>query len=213
MTKNSKKQIDFSAIAPVYDLLGALFFGGKLHNSQLENLKNIPSKFKHILVIGGGTGKFLKELVASKQFEKLTYIDISPKMIDLAKSKVPDTKNIDFIVGDETTIPDHSFDLIVTHYFLDCFDQTEFEKIADLLLSQLCAGGYWSMVDFYIHPKSTWIRKVFVRFLYKFFKLTCRLETKELPDFDLWFSKNLILKKDVSSCKKLLKSSVYQKSS
>lgn len=211
MAKNSKKQTDFSPIAPVYDLIGSLFFGGKLHSSQLENLSKLPKRFKHILIVGGGTGKFLKDLIAVKEFEQLTYVDISPKMIDLAKSKVSEKENIHFINGDEATIPNQSYDLIITHYFLDCFDQEKFEELAHRLLNKLTVGGYWSMVDFYINPKSSHFKKYFVCFLYKFFKLSCHLNTKELPDFETWFLKNLLLKEDALSCLKLLRSTVYQK--
>ncbi|MCM8533545.1 MAG: class I SAM-dependent methyltransferase [Lentisphaeraceae bacterium] len=213
MTNNSKKQTDFSPIAPIYDLLGSLFFGGQLHRSQLKNLSKLPHKFESILIIGGGTGKFLKDLVQSKIFKQLTYIDISPKMIELAKSKVSDGKNINFIIGDESTIPNQSFDLIITHYFLDCFDQDKFEEFSKVLLSKLTVGGYWSMVDFHLNSTSAHSKKLFVSFLYKFFKITCKLNAKELPNFETWFSENLEIVEDSFNCMRLLRSTVYKRTS
>ena len=208
-------KVNFSKLAPIYDLLGSLAFVGRLHRSQTHLIPLYPKQPKNILIMGGGTGKFLIELLKAITFENITYIDLSPKMITLARNKVsvsyPESlSKMHFICGDETTIPKKSYDLIITHYFLDCFTETDFVKVAESLYDHLQATGTWSMVDF-SNPQNNHIKGSIIGFLYGFFRLTCQLNVKNIPDFDPWFEQKLGRRYDKEFIGGLLKSTIYTK--
>ncbi len=76
-----------------------------------------PLVFETILDVGCGQGSFLAELQAKFSHIKTCGIDISPKAIDLARSRVPAGK---FHILDLTQQPlDHKFDLVVCSEVLE----------------------------------------------------------------------------------------------
>src|SRR5687768_3937740 len=119
----------FDILAPFYDLLARCFFGKSIRNSQLATLAFIPEDAV-IVIIGGGTGWFLKELMATIKARKVVYIDSSEKMIALSKQKMASSplkiEGIDFRLGTPFCIqPDEHFDVIITHFFLDLFTDAQ----------------------------------------------------------------------------------------
>jgi ubiquinone/menaquinone biosynthesis C-methylase UbiE len=78
---------------------------------ELErNLKGIRT----ILDVGGGTGAF--SIPLAKRGFKVTHLDISPRMIDIARTKAKGIRNISFVEGNSTDLsrfPSRSFDLVL----------------------------------------------------------------------------------------------------
>ncbi|MCH2206242.1 MAG: class I SAM-dependent methyltransferase [Lentisphaerales bacterium] len=199
----------------MYDLLGTVCFLGKLHASQKKQLKHFPKQVKNILILGGGTGKFLVDLASQIDFESLTYLDISPKMISQARSKVikeiPQLlPKINFICAPASDLPDQTYELIITHYFMDCFQQKDFELLALKLRNMLAPNGLWSMVDFYNESNSS-SRSLLIRFLYLFFRVSCNLNVRKLPEFDAWFHRHMHCQHSQKLLNGLLKASLYKK--
>ena len=55
---------------------------------------------------------------------KVTYVEQSVKMIELAKTMAPfQTLEIDFIEGNEDSIPENQYDVLFTAFFLDVFKE------------------------------------------------------------------------------------------
>lgn len=57
-------------------------------------------KFKTIIEIGGGYGKFMKNFLQYVQFEKVFMVDISKKFLEIQKQALSEYKNIEFIESD-----------------------------------------------------------------------------------------------------------------
>src|SRR5215213_9234149 len=77
-------------------------------------LENLPRNYQNILEIGCGIGTFSRLL--SPRARLVTAIDLSPKMIEIAKNLSESYPNIDFQIADvlETNFPDEHFDAIVS---------------------------------------------------------------------------------------------------
>ena len=86
------------------------------HNSHYHTflLANLPLNCQNALEIGCGIGTFSRLL--AKYSARVTAIDLSPKMIEVAKNLSKDYANIDFQLADilETDFPDAHFDTIVS---------------------------------------------------------------------------------------------------
>ena len=119
----------FDAVAWYYDRLARIVFGKSICRSQTCFLSTLSST-SNILVLGGGTGWWLKEFLQKKPGCRILYVDASPAMLNLAKKAVGDDKRITFRLGTEN--------LHATEVFLN-FD-FEVAKSWVALLSKLDAG-------------------------------------------------------------------------
>ena len=180
----------FNRIASIYELLGAIAFLGNLRRAQSILLGRVPSNAR-VLVVGGGTGWFLLKMIKVCQPASIVWIDISDKMINKARKKLvkkaPDFKDrVEFIRKDVFEYAsDLEFDVVVTHFLLDVFEQKQAEDLAYHLFQHLKKEGTWSFVDFYIPESgvSGFLGRIQVWWLYLFFRLYCRIPGKKLPDF------------------------------
>ncbi|MDQ3535472.1 MAG: class I SAM-dependent methyltransferase [Bacteroidota bacterium] len=181
------KSNDFDSIASFYDILVRIVFQKSLFNSQLTYLKNIPSQAK-VLIIGGGSGWIINEILKVKPDVEIIYIELSKKMLNISKSKIPESyhKKIIFIHGDETDIDNiQEYDVLITNFFLDVFSEIRLLKIVKLLQEKLQKKGLWILTDFVNPPKFS-IKHIFqillIKIMYIFFRLICRLEGDKLLD-------------------------------
>lgn len=190
---SSKRGRGFDRLAGLYDGMVRLVYGKSLKKAQLEALNYIP-KGRTVLIIGGGTGWFLKELLLHCQPRKVLYVDLSEKMLIKSReaiAKLPETlkDRVFFVQGGVeklSDLPQH--EVLVTHFFLDLW-QERLERVGDALEGILAAEGIWSQVDFFI-PKSGWKRwraKVLIWLMYRFFRICCKIEARKLPDFEAFF--------------------------
>lgn len=185
-----KKNVDFSILSSIYDFLGSIVFFGALHRSQVYFIDQLK-KPDRALIIGGGTGRFLVDLLKSEKVKNITYVDISQGMIARAKKKVSalgKENQVEFICGGVDAVPDRQYDLICTHYFLDCFEEEKLCLILSKLRGLLSKEGEWYFTDFYLDESSSFIKTKFVGFLYFFFRILCGLKVKILPDFKKVFT-------------------------
>jgi hypothetical protein len=111
--------------------------------------------------------------------------------------------------------PARTYDLIVTHFFLDCFSTGQVEALVERLLGHLEPGGMWINSDFAI-PASGWARYpslAIVRGLYAAFFLLAGLRTQRLPDDAAAFlNAGLKLRNVRESCAGMLKSERWARS-
>ena len=183
---------DFSKLSPLYDFLGIMVFFGVLQRSQTVLLPKLSMPAK-TLIIGGGTGKFLVYFLKFFQESEITYIDISPGMIKQARKKIiglPGEDRVNFICGGIESIPEMEFDFICTHYFLDCFEEQDLNRLFIQLKKRLKPDGIWHFTDFYLDGNSPFLHRKLVGFLYWFFRLSCGLKVKKLADFKTMFNQN-----------------------
>lgn len=184
----------FDRLSPFYDTLARLFPGGWIERSQCVHLSRIRSA-RRVLIVGGGTGIFLRALLESGFEGTIVYVDVSKKMIRRARLKIADrhTSRVDFRHEDVRDLESHpAFDLICTHYVLDVFAATELDDVMDRLDRALEPGGLWLCTDF-SPTQGRWFRRTLqgglLRVLYTFFGVVCGIQPRSLPPIQAAFSR------------------------
>jgi len=186
----------FDKLSPVYNGLSKLVFGKQLINAQnyfINGIKDCSS----ILVVGGGPGNCLSEIIKACPLSTITFLDISLGMISKAKEYIKQNhndhiENIKFVHGTYEQLPeDESYQVIISPFVLDCLNDQELRKTLSALYVKLKNDGLWLFTDFNIPLKPIFFKlfsKGIVFFLYSFFNLFCSFGRYQLPDFNLHFS-------------------------
>jgi len=176
---------NFDSIARWYTVLETLAFGGALQRCRVALLNDVQSA-RHVLIVGEGNGRFLEALLNANTVAEVTVIDSSRRMILLASARVGPTARVRFVHGDlldpEVSLP--SADLVVTQFFLDCFNEPELEQVIARLCGALKSGGRWLWADFAI-PDSGAMRlwsNTLISALYSFFRFATGISARQLPD-------------------------------
>ena len=118
--------MSFDRIARYYEPLEAIAAGGKMQKCRLAFLDDIPVPRK-VLLAGEGHGRFLLECVRRYPEARIVVVDSSAGMLQVARSKLTGLETtqarVEFAHADvlHWEAPVGGFDLIVTHFFLDCF--------------------------------------------------------------------------------------------
>jgi len=172
----------FNRIAPFYEGLAGLVFGQRLRKAQAAYLGLIPSQAT-ILILGGGAGWLLRQVLDACDPQKVIYIDAAPTMIRLARQAVRADPRVDFRVGNETAIaPADTADVVMTPFLLDLFAESRLRnRLIPKLLSALRPGGLWLGTDF-LPPKSP-LQRGLLWAMYRFFRLTAGIEARRLPNW------------------------------
>lgn len=172
---------NFDHIAPLYDRLVRLIFGNAMYRAQTRYLNDVEEDAR-VLILGGGTGWLLAELLSVKPLCSVVYIDASKKMIALARQKVgASTQKVSFIHGTEKDIPvGSSFDVIITHFYLDLFDPPACRQACSIVQSFCHQRSLWLACDF---MKVKWWHAAMLWLMYTFFRFTSDLRTKAIPDW------------------------------
>jgi tRNA (cmo5U34)-methyltransferase len=174
----------FDTLAPIYDGLSKIVFGKSIRNAQLHFLKYSEGK-KNILILGGGTGWIVEELIRINPTCSVWYIEASFKMIEIAQNKLKhqSQRAIHFIHGTEQSIPDSvEFDLVITNFYLDLFSGNSLKSIIKIIQNKLTANAIWLASDF-IDSKEVY-QKMLLKVMYYFFKSVCGIEASELPEWE-----------------------------
>lgn len=86
---------------------------------------------------------------------------------------------IDFLARTPAT----QYDLVVTHFFLDCFSQGQVESLAAGIAARMTPDAMWLVSDFCIpHGPMRFPARLYVRSLYFAFRLITGLRVTQLPD-------------------------------
>ncbi len=111
---------------------------------QRNVLPGIPAALR-VLDVGMGTGRFLQKLKdCSNRPIRPFGVDLSEKMILIARSRLPDlTAAVDDAVHLETHFQPEIFDLISTHFITGFIP---LRVLAPLIYHRLAEGGYWSFI-------------------------------------------------------------------
>lgn len=171
---------NFDHIAGLYDRLAWLIFGHSLIRAQQYFLSEIPHDAA-ILVIGGGTGSFLKDYVPGKHYQKILFLESSSTMIARARKNLGNHDKIEYRHGHENTIKAHeSFDALLTPFFLDIFMPETQKNICDKLWPHLKQGGIWLYSDFL--DSNRFYQQLLLGLMNRFFRLTAGIEADRFYD-------------------------------
>lgn len=185
MESEPKAGGDFNGIAPIYDALAFAVFGQRLQRAQAVFLDRISADAS-VLIVGGGTGWLLEEVLRTGQPKRVLYLEASAQMLALASRRMVQHAvlgSVEFRVGTETSLKsDERFDVILTPFVLDLFTEKTLRlQFIPQLLNVLTPGGLWIITDF-VRPNSGW-QKALLWTMIRFFQLTARVEIKALANW------------------------------
>jgi SAM-dependent methyltransferase len=180
----SKPPPNFNLIARPYRWLEYLTLGRTLERCRLHFLPLLLDQ-KRALVLGDGDGRFVAALLAANRHLRADAIDTSETMLQFLSKRCE--SNIDRLQTHHTSAltftPTGTYDLITTHFFLDCLTQPELETLISRITPTLAPGALWLISDFRIPPGHMRLpARILVRALYFGFRILTGLRTTHLPD-------------------------------
>jgi SAM-dependent methyltransferase len=179
---------DFNLIARPYRWLEYLTLGAALENCRNHYLPQLHSH-NRALILGDGDGRFLAQLLKQNQHLRADAVDISATMLQLlSKRCATATPNaaprLRTHHANALTSPlEGPYDLVVTHFFLDCLSQPDLNALITRIAPTLTPGALWLISDFRIPRGPMRLpARALVRTLYLAFRLLTGLRTTRLPD-------------------------------
>ena len=182
-------QPNFDRIAAIYRWAEYLSLGPLLQRTRTHLLDQLNNP-DHALVLGDGDGRFLEQLLLRYPQCTAVAVDISAAMLDKLRRRCLHT--VPNAASRLTTLqtsalevdPSPQTDLVVTHFLLDCFSQSNVDALATRIASQLAPGALWLLSDFAL-PDNHLLRplaRFYIASLYAAFRLLTGLRVRQLPD-------------------------------
>ena len=173
-------------IAPWYRYLEYASFGPALQQRRCYFLPKLKTA-RSVLMLGEGDGRFLARFVAQNQDAEIDYVDASAKMLRLAALRVTGYSRVRLHCLDlmREDPPGKNYDLVVTHFFLDCFTDNELAAVLEKVRAATAPSAEWIVSEFR-EPADGWQRwraRAWVSGLYFGFRIMTGLKTRGLPDY------------------------------
>jgi len=182
--------IDCDLIAPWYEPVEHLSFGSALEARRCAFLPELNDA-RRALSCGEGDGRFTAALLQSNSRVKVTAVDASRKMVELASQRVARMgdlcRRVEYHCSaiDGFRPPHPAYDLIATHFFLDCFTTEDASGVVRHIADWAAPRARWVVSEF-AQPSTPaaqlWTGAV-IRSLYAAFRVTTGLRVTRLPDY------------------------------
>ncbi|MBB6612231.1 class I SAM-dependent methyltransferase [Pontibacter sp. Tf4] len=179
----------FDRVASFYDPLARLVYGSALQDAQQWLLPHIPAGAS-VLLIGGGSGWLLQQVLQKTSPKHILYLEASEKMLQKAKQLNPGTPVVSFRHGTEADLlPHEQFDVIITPFLLDLFPDARLAELMQRLCYSLAPNGRWLFADFWPvqHNPPFW-QKLLAKSMYLFFGFLSNVRGRLLPDYSRHFT-------------------------
>ena len=184
----SVSEANFDRVARPYRWLEYMSFGPWLARCRSAQLTRLTGA-RHALLLGDGDGRFLARLLAANPTLTADVVDCSHAMLTLLDRRLHKSEfrqRVRLHHADALHwIPTRSYDLIVSHFFLDCFFSCQLEQLFDSVLPHALPGAHWVISEFAIpcNPFAAWFARGIIRWLYRAFGWTTGLRVRALPDY------------------------------
>lgn len=178
----------FDRIARLYRAMEYVSFGPVLERCRFHHVPALADT-RRALVLGDGDGRFLARLLASVPHLQADAVDASSAMLHLLHDRIAeqgDLHRLTTTCADARHLqpPSGGYDLIVTHFFLDCLTLEETEQLITRLRPHLVPGASWLVAEFEV-PRSGVVRRGLARgiisLLYAAFRLLTGLTVRRIP--------------------------------
>ncbi|MBB6146119.1 SAM-dependent methyltransferase [Silvibacterium bohemicum] len=174
---------NFDRIARAYRWMEYLSFGPMLKRCRFYRLGD-AAKRRHALVIGDGDGRFLARLLRENKQLTAEAVDSSRAMLQLLEKRAAGAgQRLAVRCTDARAFsPSGRYDLVATHFFLDCLTTEETAALTERIRPHLLSGAMWIVSDFAIPPGLAALpARVIVSVLYAAFGVLTGLEIQRLP--------------------------------
>jgi SAM-dependent methyltransferase len=176
----------FHHLARVYRWMELFTFGPWLQRCRCAFLADLTAS-QRALVLGDGDGRFTAQLLSANRTIQVDAIDASPAMLNgLQRRAEPHASRIKTHCADvRNWEPEkHAYDLVVTHFFLDCLSTEEVRSLAAKLRGAISPSAVWVVSEFAI-PKGwfgRFVARPLIWLLYFAFGCLTGLAVRRLPE-------------------------------
>jgi SAM-dependent methyltransferase len=176
---------NFDRLANVYRWMEFVTFGPLLTRCRVAFLAE-PNSGRRALVLGDGDGRFTAELLRVNPQVQIEAVDASPAMLEalLRRAGANAGRVTAHCIDARNWRPAEApYDLVVTHFFLDCLTTEEIRALATEVSGAVSPSAVWIVSEFAI-PESwfgRWVACPLVWLLYRAFGLLTGLEIRSLP--------------------------------
>lgn len=178
----------FDWLASHYGWMESLVAGSRLQECRtawLEELKPV-----RVLAVGEGHGKFVAALLRRHPEAKVTCVDSGRAMLEAAKKRLArEGLSPERVRWVHACLPGWrpeagAYDLVVTQFFLDCFQGRVLEEVVQELAAGCVPGGCWLVSDFQVPGSGIrrWRAKAIVWAMYRFFRNFTSIPAFRLDD-------------------------------
>lgn len=185
--------MSFDTLAPYYRALEFVTAGRLLQRGRTAFLPE-ASRSRRALLLGEGPGRFLVALLRTNANVEVTCVDASGRMIAqavraMARHGLSPTR-VRFEQADARAWTSHlaGFDLVATHFFLDCFGTEELEHLVARISQVAASEATWLLTDFRLPPNGwrRWRGRLLLAVLYAFFRAFAGLSASRLTPPDAY---------------------------
>jgi ubiquinone/menaquinone biosynthesis C-methylase UbiE len=174
---------NFDRIARLYRWLEYASFGPVLQSCRTEFLQEL-TRSRKALVFGDGDGRFLSRLLAANPGLHARAVDSSAAMLRLLEKRAAHAGASARLTATRAdavrfTPCDSGYDLVATHFFLDCLTNAEVSALLHRVRPALAPGALWVVSEFATPGPSS---ALLVRGLYFAFRWLTGLRVTHLPD-------------------------------
>jgi cyclopropane fatty-acyl-phospholipid synthase-like methyltransferase len=212
------RNINFDPVARLYRWLEYLSFGPWLERCRSAQLPHLAGA-GHALLLGDGDGRFLLQLLAVNPGLHVDVIDSSRSMLSILNRRVRQHggEKVRLHLADALQWePIGPYDLIVSHFFLDCFFPHRLEQLFDRVLPHAQPGAQWVVSEFAVpdNPLIAFLARGIIALLYRVFGLLTGLQVRSLPGYaDSMRRRGLVLSHERRFLAGLLRSELWTLSS
>lgn len=183
--------VSFDTLAPHYRAMELLLAGNLLQRCRTAFLPETLG-CRRALLLGEGPGRFLAELLRLNPRVEVTCVERSPKMVAAAQLALRragmDAAQVHFLPEDALAWdpPWAAFDLVATHFFLDCFPPEDLARLIPKIAQAATPDALWLLSDFH-QPERGWQKwraQAILALMYAFFRRAAGLSARRLASPD-----------------------------
>jgi ubiquinone/menaquinone biosynthesis C-methylase UbiE len=183
------RKLNFDRLARVYRAMEWLSFGPYLWRCRCAFLAEM-TEAQEALALGDGDGRFTAALLKRNRHVQVNAVDVSEAMLrGLRRKAGADEGRVRTEACDvrEWRPAEAEYDLVMTHFFLDCLATEDVGRLAERLKPNLRPGARWVVSEFAVPGGwfGRWVARTVVGSLYWAFGVLTGLEVRRLPEWEL----------------------------
>ena len=202
-TDSTGRPPNFDSVARLYRWMEFFSFGPMLARCRFRYLAQ-AMQLRHVLVLGDGDGRYSQRLLERNPAVRLTAVDLSAAMLAALRRRAAAAGALDRVTLVQQDLcrftPDGRFDGVVTHFSMDCLEQSDLDALMARIVPNLAPRSLWIVSEFAIPGglANALAARAIVHFLYFAFRVLTGLQTRRLPDYAALFARYNFRKADAS---------------
>jgi SAM-dependent methyltransferase len=181
---------NFNRLARLYRWMEFCTFGPWLSITRSAFMPELAA-CRRALVLGDGDGRFTTRLLRANPAIHIHAVDVSSAMLQTLLQRAGSAASRVRVQLDDVRlwqppapVVSPPYDLVATHFFLDCLTTAEVQSLVLRLRPSISANGFWLVSEFAVPPGrfGRLVARPVVATLYFAFRVLTGLKVRTLPD-------------------------------